>query len=101
VELDPQHGVLRVEAHDCVGAPAAGVSLDPSASIAEAQIAYFAGDGSVLEPGATATDETGVAIAFGVAQRSFGVQEAIARKAVGGALGFAGAGAVTSVVALP
>jgi len=101
VTLDPQRGVLRVEAHDCAGAASAGVSVGLSTSDRTTEIAYFASNGGALMPGASATDETGVVIAFGVEESGFGVREALGATAVGGAFGFARAGAVSSVVALP
>lgn len=101
VALDPERGVLRAETHDCSGRPASGVSVGLSTSDHATQIAYFASAGGVLMPDATATDATGVAIAFGVPQSGFAVREALGATAVGGAFGFARAGAVSSVVALP
>jgi len=101
VTLDPQRGVLRVEAHDCAGAASAGVSVGLSTSDRTTEVAYFASSGGALVPGAIATDETGVAIAFGVEESGFGVREALGATAVGGAFGFARAGAVSSVVARP
>jgi len=101
VTLDPTRGVLRAETRDCVGQPASGVSVGLSTSDHATQIAYFASDGGALMPGASATDETGVAIAFGVRDSGFAVREALGATAVGGAFGFARAGAVSSVVARP
>jgi len=101
MRLDPLSGVLRVDAHDCVGAPAAGVTLGLSTSDRATEIAYFTGAGGALLPNASATDETGVAIAFGVQASGFGVREALGATAVGGAIAFARPGAVSSVVALP
>jgi hypothetical protein len=101
VTLDPARGVLRTEAHDCGGRLASGVSVGLSTSDQATQIAYFASNGGALMPGASATDETGVAIAFGVEESGFAVREALGATAVGGAFGFARAGAVSSVVALP
>ena len=99
--LDAQRGILRVEAHDCDGAPSAGVSVGLSTSDQATQVVYFAGGGGALAPGGSATDETGVAIAFGVPESGFAVREALGARAVGGTFGFARAGTVSSVVALP
>jgi hypothetical protein len=101
VTLDARFGVLQVEAHDCVGAPAAGITLGLSTSDRATEIAYFTGGGGALMPNASGTDETGVAIAFGVHASGFGVREALGATAVGGAIAFARPGAVSSVVALP
>ena len=97
----PGRGIVQVESHDCSGAPSAGVSLGVSTSDRATTIAYFSAGGAALAPGAKATDATGVAIAFGVPDSGFGVREALGTRAVGGALAFSRAGAVSSVVALP
>ena len=101
VTLDSARGVVRAETRDCVGRLASGVSVGLSTSDRSTEVAYFAGNGGALMRDASATDETGVAIAFGVEETGFGVREAHGATAVGGAFGFARAGAVSSVVALP
>jgi hypothetical protein len=101
VKLDPQRGVVRIEAHDCSGAPAAGVRLGVSTWDAQTTTAYSTGDGASLSAGAGATDPTGIALAFGVPVAGFGVNEAVGQKGVGGTIAFARAGSVSSVVAMP
>jgi hypothetical protein len=102
VKLDPQRGVVRIEARDCAHAPAAGVSLALSSGDAQTSLAYSTGSGASLSRGREATtDRTGVAVAFGVKPGGFGVHEGRGQHGVGGALAFARASAVSSVVALP
>jgi hypothetical protein len=101
VALDPTRGVVRIETHDCGGAPAAQVSVGVSTRDALTHVAYFEGGGGALSTSASSTDDTGIAIAFGVREGSFGVHESLGRSNVGGAIAFARAGAVSSVVAMP
>lgn len=99
--LDPQRGLVRIEAHDCAGAAAPGVALAVSTADRATTFAYSTGDGTGYSPDGKTTDSTGVAVAFGVKDGGFGVHEAVGQRGVGGALAFARAGAVSSVVALP
>ena len=63
--------------------------------------AYFTGAGTGLSRGASTTDPTGVAFAFGVPEGIVGVAARLDGTPVGGSIGLARAGAVTSVVVRP
>lgn len=96
-------GVVRVDALDCSGAPAAGVDLTISSDGTGMTQAYFVGGGAALATDAHATDASGVSVAFGVPE---GWIEVAAKRAsdgrpVCGAIGYAHPGAVTSIVAMP
>ena len=98
---DPARAMVRVDARDCSGAPAAGVGIGLSTSDTDTRTVYLSGDGRPASSDAATTDAAGIAFAFGVQVEGLGVREAVGPSAVGGGFAFGGAGAVTSVVALP
>jgi hypothetical protein len=98
---DSQHGTVRVDAQDCAGYPAAGIALVVGSEQPIAATRYFVGDGAALSASAEATDASGVALAFGVPAGPVGVAGRLVGQPVGGAMAYAHAGAVTSVVVRP
>jgi hypothetical protein len=101
VAVDPARAMVRVDARDCAGAPAAGVAIGLSTSDADTRTLYLSDDGGLASSDAATTGGSGIAFAFGVRPAGLGVREAFGPTAVGGAIAFGVAGAVTSVVALP
>jgi hypothetical protein len=99
VTLHPALGVVHVDALDCNGTAAEDVVVAISTGDSAAVTAYATGDGISRE--ASGTDATGVAFAFGVAGGPVGIRATLEGVPVGGALGVARAGAVTSLVVKP
>lgn len=100
--VDLQHGLVGVRAVDCSGAPASGVELSfETDHPGELVTAYFAGGGATLSRTATATDATGAAYLFDVPPGAIGVVGRLGGAPAVEGLGFAYAGAVTSVVVRP
>lgn len=100
VKLDPSKGIVRVDAFDCAGVAAQGVSVQVNAG-EPVTTAYFENDGDTLSCSASVTDATGTAIAFGVPPGAVSVVERLDGQPVAGAIGFVRVGAVTSVVTVP
>jgi hypothetical protein len=103
VTLDPQRGVVRVDAHDCADAAARGIAVVISTSGAGTVTAYSTGGGAALSPDALATDDTGVVFGFGAPEGSLGIaaRQTGTGEPVGGAFAFARAGAVSLVDVRP
>jgi hypothetical protein len=100
--FDAQHGVVHVDVDDCSGAPAASVALAfEGDQLGGITTGYGVGDGSAVSRTATATDGSGAAFAFGVVPGPIGVLGELEGTCVGDAMGFAYAGAVTSVTLRP
>jgi hypothetical protein len=101
VTTGPGLGVVRVDAHDCAGAPASGVELEIGSYDGAVTTRYFTGDGAAFPPDANATSGTGMAFAFGVVSGAVGVAAKVGGAPAGGSIGFARQGAVTSMVVRP
>jgi hypothetical protein len=101
VTLQPPLGIVRVDALDCDGTPARGVSVGVETGDGEAVTVYATGDGAGIARGVEGTDPTGVAFAFGVMEGMIGVTGRADGVPVAGTLGFARAGAVSSLVLRP
>jgi hypothetical protein len=99
---DAQHGLVHVDVSDCSGAAAAGVALDfEGDQLGGITTGYCVGNGSALSRTATATHGGGAAFAFGVVPGPIAVLGELEGRIVGDAMGFAYAGAVTSVSLRP
>lgn len=100
---DPSGAVVSLQVLDCRGEPAPGVSLNIESNGTGAREAYFVGGGATMSTGARATDASGIAFAFDVPAGWVGVVGMRASDAtpVGGAIGLARAGAVTSILLTP
>lgn len=100
--LDPGKAVVRVDAHDCADAPAAGVAVSVGAfGQGEPAVAYVSGGSGELTRKATVTDASGIAVAFSVPESDVGVAELLGGRTAGGAIAFARAGAVSEIVVRP
>jgi len=101
VTIGPALGVLRVDAHDCANAPAAGVALAIGSQDGPVVTRYLTSDGADLPQSRSTTDATGTAFAFGVVSGMIGIAAKVDGAPVGGSIGFARAGAVSSVLVRP
>jgi len=101
VTIGADLGVVRVDAHDCASAPAAGVALSIASQDGPVVTRYFTANGADFSQTAKTTDATGVAFAFGVVGGMIGVAAEVDGAPVGGSIGFARPGAVSSVLVRP
>ncbi len=100
--LDPQLGMVRVDAVDCAQAAAGGVGIAiEHGSVASSPVEYFTSDGEMLSRTAGVTDTSGVALVFGVSPGAIGFTGHVQGVTIGSTVGFARAGAVSSVVLRP
>lgn len=100
--VDVQRGLVGVRAVDCSGAPASGVELSfETDRTGELVTAYSTGGGAAMSRMATVTDATGEAYLFGVPPGAIGVVGRLDGAPAVEGLGFAYAGAITSVVVRP
>ena len=100
--IDALHALVRVDTHDCADASAAGVVVSVGGSgLQDALIAYPAGDSRVVSPRLAQTDGTGAALGLGVRDGLVGVADVVDGQLAGGAVAFARAGAVSSLVVRP
>jgi hypothetical protein len=123
LKLDVKGGLVRVDLQDCGGEPAkdvvvsigsfgcsqfgamqglvkAGFPFGPK-GCAPPIVAYATGGQGSMTRAALATDETGVALGFGVPPGPLGVAQVVDGKTVAGALGFTRGGAVSEFVVRP
>jgi hypothetical protein len=102
LSIDTQQAIVRVDAHDCADAPAAGVAVSIGAFAAGQPVtAYSVADGQSLSRRTTATDGSGIAVGFGLAEGDIGIADRLEGKLVGGAIAFTRAGAVSEIVVRP
>jgi hypothetical protein len=101
VAWDPASAVVRVDAQDCAGVAASGVTVAIGSSGAtQPAVAYLDGGGRPTSL-TSVTDATGIGLGFGVAAGAIGVADLRDGQPVGGALGFARAGAVSMLAVRP
>jgi hypothetical protein len=95
---DAQHALVHVDVGDCSGVAASGVAITFEADqLSGITTGYSVGDGSAMSRTATSTDGSGAAFAFGVVPGPVAVLGRLEGTIVGDAMGFAYAGAVTSM----
>jgi hypothetical protein len=100
--VDLQHGLVGIRAVDCSGAPAIGVELSFETDHSGALVtAYSTGGGATVSRMATVTDATGAAYLFDVPPGAIGIVGRLDGAPAVEGLGFAYAGAITSVVVRP
>jgi hypothetical protein len=102
LSIDSQTAVVYVDARDCTGAPASGVTVSiGSFGRTTPIVAYAAGDGSSVSRKVGVTDPSGVAVGFDVPDGPIGVADLLGDRRAGGAIAFARAGAVSELVVRP
>lgn len=101
LDVDAQHALVRVDALDCSGNPAADVAMQVEGTEPGFATAYFAGGGDALSFAASATDASGVAMVFRVTPGPVEIEGSIAGRSIGAAWTYAYRGAVTSFVLRP
>jgi hypothetical protein len=101
VAWDPTSSLVRIDAQDCAGVAASGVTMSiGSFGATQPVVAYLDGGGRPTRL-TFATDSSGIALGFGVAAGDVGVADLLDGQPVGGALGFARSGAVSMLVVRP
>jgi hypothetical protein len=101
MRMDPALALVRVDVHDCSDAPAAGVQVIIGSNDPVSATDYFVDGGQALSSEVGATDSSGVVLTIGVAPGAVGVAAKVDGRPIGAALGFAYAGAVTSLLVRP
>jgi hypothetical protein len=101
VAWDPASPLVRIDAQDCAGVAASGVTVSiGSFGTTQPVVAYLDGGGRPTRR-TFATDTSGIALGFVVSAGDVGVADLLDGKPVGGGLGFARAGAVSMIVVRP